>query len=202
MITEVFYASANPGKAAEAAAILAAAGIRMRTIKDFPGYPSPDEDGADFVANAVIKARAGFRHAGIPSLGEDAGLEVTALNNEPGLYSARYLGAVPQAARNADIIRRLDAVPGTDRGARFHSAVALAGLPGLEAPLVAEGFCYGVIGAAPRGGHGFGYDPIFILPELGLTFGELDAARKNRISHRHNALAALTARLNGMQAVR
>jgi XTP/dITP diphosphohydrolase len=196
MIENLFFASSNPGKAEEAAAILTPLGINIKVPKDFPGFVSPEETGRTFIENARIKARAGLLHSSVPTFGEDAGLEVTALDLEPGLYSSRYKGDIPQHEKNLDIIKRLDAEPGEERTARFHAVVVLCYDP--EDPLkeiVTEGFCYGIIAEEPAGNNGFGYDPIMYIPELSKTLGQVPLEIKNRISHRRNALEALKERL-------
>ncbi len=200
MINTVFYASRNRGKIKEVTRILSDLDIELKTVEDFPGYPEVEENGATFFENALLKGMAGFSFSGIPSLGEDAGLEVRALNNEPGVYSARYRPDLTQDEKNRDIIRRLDEIGAGDRSARFHSVFVLV-YGHVNAPklITAEGLCHGIVAEVPKGEDGFGYDPIFLVPETGKTFGELGLDIKNRISHRSNGLAVLKERLKIMQ---
>lgn len=185
-------ATGNKGKVAEIAAILDGLDVALRTPSDFPGAPSPVEDGATYRDNALIKARALRDYTGLPALGDDTGLEVDALGGAPGLHSARYAGPAQDADKNREkLLAALAGVPDGRRGARFFCAIAIA-LPG-GAEHTYDGECPGEITTAPRGGGGFGYDPVFFVPGPGRTMAELDAAVKNRISHRAVALAKLHA---------
>ncbi|MFC1479135.1 RdgB/HAM1 family non-canonical purine NTP pyrophosphatase [Planctomycetota bacterium] len=195
-IEKIFFASGNEGKIREAVSILSLLSIDLLTSADVPGFNSPEETGASFIENARIKAREGFQFSGIPTFAEDAGLEVEELGNEPGIYSSRYKGNIPQAEKNLDIIQRLDAIPEAHRRARFHSVIVfLYGDNNIPLEIVAEGLCHGIIADKPRGSNGFGYDPIFYIPEQSCTFGEIPAQVKNLISHRKNALEALKERI-------
>jgi len=196
-IDEIFFASNNPGKAAEVSLILSSLGIDIKTLEDFPGFVSPEETGSTFIENARIKAWEGFIFSGIPAFAEDAGLEVEELGNEPGVFSSRYKGDIPQSEKNLDIIRRLDAEPQAHRRARFHSVIVFfCGDKESPIEITAEGLCHGVIGREERGTNGFGYDPVFCIPELSRTFGELSPDVKNRLSHRKNALEVLKRRIS------
>ena len=144
-----------------------------------------EETGATYAENAALKAMAAFTATGLPALGDDSGLEVAALGGEPGLHSRRI--GPTQAARNAELWRRLAAVP-RPWEARFVAVLTLA--PG---PRFFEGSVEGELLPQPRGSGGFGYDPIFLLPELGRTFAELEPAEKHRWSHRGRAAQALLA---------
>jgi XTP/dITP diphosphohydrolase len=183
----LLIATRNPGKFRELEAILG--GLRLELATD-PCLPEVAETGATFGENAALKARAAADHGGCWALADDSGLEVDALNGEPGVGSARY-GAPAvnsDAGRNALLLERLRGVPEERRTARFRAAVAIAAPDGRV--WAREGACEGVIGFEPRGQGGFGYDPLFYLPHLGKTMAELDPAAKNRISHRARALAA------------
>ena len=155
-----------------------------------------EETGLTFVENAILKARHAARATGLPSLGDDSGLYVDVLDGAPGLYSARYAGTHGDAGAN--IVKLLDAlrdVPEQQRSARFVCVLALLRHAEDPQPLIAEGVWEGRILFAPRGEGGFGYDPVFFDPERNMGAAELDAALKNRISHRGRALALLRDKL-------
>lgn len=155
-----------------------------------------DENGATFEENAVIKAKAVAAKAqeGTVVLADDSGLEIDYLNREPGIYSARYLGEdTPYSIKNKNLIDRLDGVPDNKRTARFVCAIA-AVLPGGEV-IVTRGVIEGRIDYEEKGSNGFGYDPIFYVPEFGRTTAQLSAAEKNSVSHRARALEAMKAEL-------
>jgi len=180
----VTAASANPDKVAELASML---GSRLRVVAAPDDYRPPPETGADYAANARIKARELFHRLHRAALADDSGLEVDALGGRPGVQSARY--GASAADRNRRLLHELQGRVGSDRRARFRSALVLILDDGRE--LVAEGRCEGEIALAPRGEGGFGYDPLFLVPELGRTFGELEAGEKNRLSARGDAARAL-----------
>ncbi|MGH8211150.1 MAG: RdgB/HAM1 family non-canonical purine NTP pyrophosphatase, partial [Steroidobacteraceae bacterium] len=187
----------NRHKVAEIAAMLEPRGFAVQ-----PLALTVDEDAPTFAGNAEKKARAALAQTGLPSLADDSGLEVDALDGAPGVLSARYAGAGhDDAANNAKLLRVLDGVPDDRRAARFRCALVFVDADGTR--LVAEGACEGRIGHAPRGGGGFGYDPLFILDGDGRTMAELEPQQKNRISHRARALekmaAALAERYGKMQ---
>jgi XTP/dITP diphosphohydrolase len=153
-----------------------------------------EEDGETFAANAAKKAREVAAAAGLPALADDSGLEVDALDGAPGVRSARYAGAGhDDAANNRRLLAELAGVPTARRTARFRCAVALADPRGPlgDTVEIREGACAGVILESPRGHNGFGYDPLFLYPELGRTFAELSLEEKGRLSHRARALAAM-----------
>ena len=186
----ILVASGNRGKAAEAAAILgqgAGARLEVLTLADIPGLASPEETGATFLENARIKARAGAAGSGLPTIGEDSGLAVDALGGGPGVFSARY-AAGGDRDRYEMLLRELVGVPAGRRTARYVCAAVLALPDGREES--AEGTCEGAIALAPRGAGGFGYDPVFLLPD-GRTMAELTQEQKNAISHRGRALRQL-----------
>ena len=192
---KLVLASGNRGKLAEMNAILADLGIEFVTQSEL-GIDDADETGATFVENALLKARHAARLSGLPALGDDSGLCVDALGGAPGLYSARYAGAHGDA--NANITKLLDAlrdVPDDQRTAHFHCTIVLLRSADDPAPLIAEGRWRGRILRAPCGANGFGYDPVFFDAALGAGAAELDAATKNRVSHRGLALATMREKL-------
>jgi XTP/dITP diphosphohydrolase len=191
---KIVVASSNRGKLVEIREIL---GDEFELIAQSDlGIEDADETASTFVENALLKARNAAKKSGLPSLGDDSGLCVDALNGAPGLYSARYAGEHGNAAAN--IAKLLDAmrdVADEKRTAHFHCSIVLMAHADDPAPIIAEGRWYGGILDAPRGDRGFGYDPIFFDPALNAGAGELDAAVKNRVSHRGLALAKLRERL-------
>jgi XTP/dITP diphosphohydrolase len=194
-MSTLLIASGNPGKLREIQAILAGFPVQLALPKDLGIALNVVEDGATYAENAARKALAYCQAAGLPVLADDSGLEVDRLGGEPGLRSARY--APWPEADDADRRRYLlENLAGQPKPwlARFHCTVALAA-PGGEV-FYAEGDCPGEITASERGSHGFGYDPIFYLPEFGLTMAELHPAIKNQISHRARAVRAALPALN------
>lgn len=188
---KLVLASGNAGKLAELRDLLGDAGIDLHAQSEFGGEDA-EETGLTFVENAILKARHAARATGLPALGDDSGLCVDALGGAPGLYSARYAGTHGDAGAN--IVKLLDAlrdVPEQRRTARFVCVLALLRHAEDPQPLIAEGVWEGRILFAPRGDGGFGYDPVFFDPERNMGAAELDAALKNRISHRGRALALL-----------
>jgi len=186
----VLLASGNRKKAAEMAAILddvAGARFEVLTLADFPGLVSPEETGTTFLENARIKAIAGASGSGLPTIGEDSGLAVDALGGAPGILSARYADG-GDGARCEKLLRELSDVPPGRRTARYVCAAVLALPDGREES--AQGTCEGAIALAQRGTGGFGYDPVFQLPD-GRMMAELTPAQKAAISHRGRALRLL-----------
>jgi XTP/dITP diphosphohydrolase len=187
-------ATRNPGKIRELQAILQDTGIRLLSLADFPHLPDIPENGATFAENAAAKAQAVARLTGHPALADDSGLAVDALAGAPGVFSARYAQdrTATRPPTDADnwgkLLDELHNVPWGDRGARFVCELALA-LPDGRL-LRARGECAGVIAFEPRGETGFGYDPVFWVPEYAATMAQLGPEIKNRISHRAKALAA------------
>lgn len=188
----IVLASGNPGKLAELRALLADTGIELVSKRDF-GIADPDETGTTFIENAIIKARHSARLAGLPALADDSGICVDALGGAPGLDSAIYAGRHgDDAANNAKLLRELAGVPATRRTAHYTCVMVLLRTADDPDPLIAEGRWTGRVLEAPRGAHGFGYDPLFLPDDGGgLGSGELDPVVKNRISHRGIAVAAL-----------
>ncbi len=184
------FATTNHGKLREVAEILGPLGVDVVGVAAVvPGW-TVVEDGATFAENARLKARDLARRGGLPVLADDSGLEVDALGGRPGVRSARYAGE--HATDAANVVLLLDEmanVPDHARGAAFRCALALAWPDGTI--VEADGRCAGTIALSPRGSGGFGYDPVFVDPASGRTFGELPAEAKNHFSHRRRALDAL-----------
>ncbi|SAL17153.1 deoxyribonucleotide triphosphate pyrophosphatase [Caballeronia peredens] len=192
----VVLASNNAGKLREFASLLDAAGIELIAQGEL-GVPEAPEPHATFVENALAKARHASALTGLPALADDSGLCVRALNGAPGVYSARYAsmngGTKSDAANNARLVADLAGV--ADRRAYYFCVLVLVRHADDPEPLIAEGRWHGEVLDAPRGAHGFGYDPYFYLPPLGASAAELDPARKNALSHRALALRDLLLRL-------
>jgi len=186
--TPLLLATGNPDKGVEMARLLAGLPLTIKTRADFPDLPEVVEDADTFTGNAIKKAAELSAATGLLALGDDSGLCVDALDGAPGVYSARYAGeGANYADNNAKLVEALKNVPEDRRGARFVCVVAIVG-PGIEA-VTFEGTCEGVITTATEGCAGFGYDPIFLIPENGRTFGQMTADEKARISHRARAFA-------------
>lgn len=189
----ILLATNNQHKVEEIAAILADLGpVNLLRLDDL-GFPVPEpiEDGLTLEANAYIKARETFEATAVPTIADDTGLEVTALGGAPGVYSARWAGEQATYADNcARLLAELDGKD--DRSARFRAVLCYTD---AYRTLFAEGIVEGRIVESPRGAAGFGYDPLFEPTGAGLTFAEMDAAGKNRISHRGRALRELRAAL-------
>jgi XTP/dITP diphosphohydrolase len=194
-MSRVVLASGNRGKVAELRALLEPAGLEVEPQSDH-GVPEAEEPAPSFIENALLKARNAAAHTGLPAIADDSGLEVARLGGAPGVRSARYAGPDgDDAANNARLLTELDGVPDEDRAARFVCVLVFLRHADDPVPIVAEGLWPGRILTAPRGEGGFGYDPLFLVPEHGCSSAELPAAEKNRISHRGRALDALLARL-------
>ena len=192
---ELVLASGNAGKLAELRELLGGGRYVLRAQSEFD-VDDAEETGLTFVENALLKARHASRATGLPALGDDSGLCVDALGGAPGLYSARYAGIHGDSAANiARLLRELDGVADAARTARFHCVLALLRSHDDPRPIIVEGSWEGRILRAPRGEHGFGYDPVFLDPENAMSAAELEPAIKNAISHRGRALAALKQQL-------
>ncbi len=195
-ITKWVFATSNPHKAREAAQILEPLGIELLSLDRFEqSTEEPVEDGLTFEDNARIKARSYAAQLGLRCLAEDSGLEVDALGGRPGVHSARYAGldgsrAERDQANNDKLLADLANVPQDRRSARFVCAVCVAE-PSGEVVAEARGTYEGQVAFAPRGDGGFGYDPLLLLPDLGVTSAELNPDEKNRRSHRGKALRLL-----------
>jgi XTP/dITP diphosphohydrolase len=185
----VLLASRNPGKETEIRSLLAPLRIEVLGPGEAGWGEEVAEDGATLEENARKKAWVAFRATGIPSLADDTGLFVDALDGGPGVKSARYAGDAQDPVANcAKLLRSLEGVPASGRGAEFRAVLALVG-EGVDEVFL--GTCRGRIALAGRGDHGFGYDPVFEIPEQGRTFAEMSVEEKNQVSHRARALAAL-----------
>ncbi|MEW6541247.1 MAG: XTP/dITP diphosphatase [Bacillota bacterium] len=186
-MARLVLATRNEGKVREMAALLAPLGVAVVSLSSFPEIEEIPEDGDTFEANALTKARVVAARTGQPALADDSGLEVDVLDGAPGVHSALFAGEPRDDGRNNEkLLRLLEGVPWDKRQARFRCVIALVTTEGIER--LTEGTCEGFIGYGLRGTQGFGYDPLFYVPEYGMTFGELDLATKNRISHRGRAL--------------
>ncbi len=183
----MIFATGNEGKLKEIRDILGDIGEEIISMKEAGIDIDIEENGTTFEENAIIKAKAIMEMTGQLVLADDSGLEVDALNKEPGIYSARYLGKdTSYDIKNQNIIDRLEGVEGSDRSARFVCAIAAA-FPDGEV-IVTRGTIEGVIAHKPAGTNGFGFDPIVYVPEYGMTTGEMEPDAKNLISHRGKAL--------------
>lgn len=190
---KLVLASNNAKKMKELDALLAPLGFQIIPQGEL-GIPEAEEPFGTFVENALAKARHAARHSGLPALADDSGLCVRALGGAPGVISARYAGEPKSDARNN--ARLLAELAGhTDRRAHFVSLLVLCRSADDPQPIIAEGEWHGEILTAPRGAEGFGYDPLFYVPACCQTAAELDAATKNRLSHRGQAMQRLIARL-------
>lgn len=186
MIHELVLATRNRHKVEELVALLGDLGITIRTLDEFPDAPEVVEDGDACEDNAVKKARAIADFTGLPAVADDTGLEVDALGGRPGVYAARYAGENATYEDNCrKLLRELTGVPREQRTARFLTVAAIA-LPsdGIQ---VARGTLHGMIAEEASGTLGFGYDPVFLIPELGKTLAQLSTGQKNVISHRAKA---------------
>lgn len=195
---KVLIASNNPGKMAEMRAILAPHDMDVVPQKEL-GVSEAEETGRTFLENALIKARYASAHTGLAAIADDSGLEVDALGGAPGVYSARYAGpGASDAANNLKLLRALNGLPLAARGGRFRCVLAYVSSHGDPKPLIAEGVWDGFLLDSPRGASGFGYDPLFWIPSLGMSAAELPMALKNRLSHRGQALRNLAALLKDL----
>ncbi|HDZ77239.1 MAG TPA: RdgB/HAM1 family non-canonical purine NTP pyrophosphatase [Candidatus Omnitrophica bacterium] len=186
-IRELVVATKNKKKMQEIRDLLKGNGIKLYSLADFPDAPNVREDGKTFKENAAKKAVRIAKFTRKLTLGEDSGLEVKALNGAPGIYSSRFSGWPKDDQRNnRKLLRKLKDVVRSSRGAAYKSAVALADINGLIK--VVEGACSGIIGDAPKGTCGFGYDPLFIIPKYKKTFAQLGEKIKHTMSHRAKAL--------------
>ncbi len=201
-MNKLVIASNNPGKLREIAAILAQLAIEVVT-QGALGVPEAEEPHCTFIENALAKARHASRITGLPALADDSGVCVHALGGEPGVHSARYAegaasGRDEQDRRNnVKLLQALSSA--TDRSAHYYCVIVLVRHADDPQPLIAEAEWHGEILREPRGSGGFGYDPLFLVPEFGRTGAELQPEEKNRVSHRGRALAQLVTRLRARQ---
>lgn len=194
MVNKVVFATGNEGKMREIRDILKDVDIELFSAKQVGMSTDVEENGSTFMENALIKARAGAKEAGCMVLADDSGLEIDYLNKEPGIYSARYMGEdTSYDIKNANLLERMEGVPEEQRTARFVCAIAAVTPEGEEYTCL--GTIEGRVAYESKGVHGFGYDPIFYVPELGCTTGEIPEAQKNKISHRGRALTMMREKL-------
>lgn len=197
MTRKILLASNNPGKVREIQAILAEHDMEVVPQSAF-AIPEAAETGQTFVENAILKARHAARLSGLPAIADDSGLEVDALGGAPGVFSARYAGEeASDADNNARLLRELQDVPDEKRTARFRCVMVFLRHEHDPSPIIGQGVWEGVILNEARGTGGFGYDPLFLVPEKGRASAELSAEEKNRLSHRGKALRDLAARWFG-----
>lgn len=189
MIKRIIFATGNPGKVKEIEEILRDLGLQVLTMKEAGFDPEIEENGESLRENALIKVRAIGPQEDAVIMSDDSGLFIDALSGGPGIHSARFMGAgAPYPVKWAAVLNQMKGLEGEARAAHFACNVAMLFPDGRE--FVTEGILEGVIAKEPRGTGGFGYDPIFYLPERGLTNAELPPGEKNRISHRFKALSA------------
>lgn len=188
---KIVLASNNKGKVREINQLLAGLAIEVVPQAAF-GALDVEETGQTFVENAILKARHASHHTGLPAIADDSGLEVDVLQGAPGIYSARYAGPGASDADNVDkLLKTLAHTPAGERTARFQCVMVYMRYPTDPTPIICQGTWEGGILTEPRGDNGFGYDPIFLVPELNQSAAELDAQTKNRLSHRGQALKLL-----------
>jgi len=196
-VAKLLLATNNPGKAAEYRALLEGCGWELVTPRDLDLHLEVEEAGGGYAENARIKAETFAKASGLPALADDSGVEVDALGGAPGPLSARFGGEdASDEQRVALLLERLAGVPPEKRSARFRCLIAVA-RPEGEVSLF-EGQCEGRIAEEPRGEGGFGYDPVFLLPERGLTIAELPPEEKNAVSHRGRAARQARVLLEGL----
>lgn len=193
---KIVLATANKGKIKELKDLLAPMEVEVLSISDFPGLALPPEAGSTFEENALEKARFVARFTRLPALADDSGLVVDALGGRPGVYSARYAGEAATDEDNyMELLRELDGVSAEKRTARFVCVAAFVEPGGEEATF--EGDFEGVISQAPSGEGGFGYDPVFFVPERGKTAAQMTMEEKNSMSHRAKALGKFKKYISG-----
>jgi XTP/dITP diphosphohydrolase len=193
MTQRLILASNNAGKLKEFAQLLAPIGFELHPQGEF-NVPEADEPHKTFVENALEKARHASRLTGLPAMADDSGVCVNALGGAPGVYSARYAGEPKSDARNNDKLIA-DLAPHADKSAYYYCVLVYVRHADDPQPVIADARWNGEIIATPRGANGFGYDPYFLLPELGKTAAELDSVEKNAVSHRGQALRLLVEKL-------
>jgi len=192
---QVVLASGNPGKLKEFKQLLSGCGLKVLPQSDFD-TPEAEENGLSFVENAILKARNACTHTGLPAIADDSGLAVDALGGAPGIHSARYAGpGATDADNNRKLLKALEGLPEEQRGARFWCLLVYLRHPEDPTPIICQGSWEGRILTEARGNNGFGYDPLFFVPEESCCSAELSKEQKNRLSHRGKAMAALLQRL-------
>jgi len=186
---KILLATRNNHKVTELSAVLENFDLKIFSLADYPEIEEIEENGSTLLENSLIKARTAFKLTGMPSIGDDTGLEVDALQGAPGIYSARYAGENASYADNCNkLLKNLKTFSNKKRAARFRTVMSYVD---HDSELWTEGIIEGLITTAPRGSSGFGYAPIFMVPELKRTFSELTMAEKNNLSHRGKALKNL-----------
>lgn len=191
----IVLASGNAGKIRELTELLGPIGLEVLPQSHWQ-VEECEETGLTFVENAILKARNAARLTGLPALADDSGIEVDHLRGQPGIYSARYSGPEGDDRQNNEkLLAALQGVPLQRRTARFRCVMAFLAHANDPSPILADGTWEGLIAEEPAGGGGFGYDPVFYLPEYGCTSAELPDGEKNRLSHRGQAVRTMTERL-------
>lgn len=199
---KVVMASGNAGKVAELSAMLEPFALDI-VPQTALGVSDADETGLTFVENAILKARHAAQLTGLPAIADDSGLAVTALGGAPGIYSARYAGIGAGDQANIDkLLQTMNSVPASQRQAAFHCVLVYLQHAADPTPLICHGSWQGEIAAVRSGSGGFGYDPVFYLPELGKTAAELTKAEKHQLSHRGQALRQLVSMLQVKERAR
>jgi len=194
-MSQIVLASNNPGKAREFNQLLAGLHLQVLPQSDF-AVTEVEETGLSFVENAILKARHAALHTGLPAIADDSGIEVDALNGAPGIYSARFAGQGASDKDNLEkLLRELAATGNSTRTARFQCLMVYMRHANDPTPLICQGTWEGEIIDAPRGDNGFGYDPVFYIPSEQCTAAQLVPERKNRLSHRGQALSCLLDKL-------
>ena len=188
--SKLVLATSNWGKLAELQQMLADTTISILSLADFGSIVKVEESGSTFAENAILKAVGYARQIGLPTLADDSGIEIAALDGRPGIHSARYGGDTPFAEKMSLVLAEVTTIDPNNRHARFVSSIALASADGKVIQTV-EGVCTGSLASGPRGKGGFGYDPIFVPDGFDQTFGELPNAIKGQISHRSRAFSQI-----------
>lgn len=198
-MTKIVLASHNNGKVREMNQILKSCAMTVKPLSEFTDIEA-EETGLTFVENAIIKARHACQASGLPAIADDSGLEVSALKGAPGIYSARYAGAKATDNQNLEkLLEALDDVEDNKRQARFQCLMVYMRHELDPVPLIVQGTWEGFITRNPQGDNGFGYDPVFFVPEKNCTSAQLDSEIKNNISHRGQALRQLVSAIKGSE---
>ncbi|WP_420600816.1 XTP/dITP diphosphatase [Neptuniibacter sp.] len=191
MINKIVLASGNKGKLKEFSQVLGDLKVEVLPQSEFQ-ISDADETGLSFVENAILKARHAAKATGLPALADDSGLEVDALNGAPGIYSARFSGTEATDEKNNQLLlEKLQGIPAEERTARFRCVLAFLRHANDPTPLICQGSWEGLILEQLSGNNGFGYDPLFLIPELEKTSAQLAPEEKNKISHRGQAVALM-----------
>lgn len=192
---ELVLATGNKGKVAELEGLLQPLGWQVKPQSEW-NFAEVEETGLTFIENAILKARHAAEKTGLPALADDSGLAVNALDGAPGIYSARYAGLGCTDQENIDkLLAALQDIPDAERQASFHCVLVYMRHANDPTPIVCHGRWDGMIATAQHGDHGFGYDPVFWLPELNCTAAQLSASQKQQLSHRGKALRQLVEQL-------